>query len=64
MQYTNSQMRYLIEEYIHSERDRLLLVRRLIDGLSFSELEEEFFLSDKQLKRIVYKLQEELFKHL
>ena len=63
MDYTNSRMRFLIEEYIHSERDRLLLTRRLIDGLSFSELEKEFFLSDKQLKRIVYKLQEELFKH-
>ena len=63
MDYTNSRMRELIQEYIHSERDRLLLTRRLIDGLSFSELEKEFFLSDKQLKRIVYKLQEELFKH-
>ena len=64
MNYTNSQMRMLIEEYIHSERDRRILSRRLIDGITFERLAEEFDMSDKQVKRIVYKLQEQLFRHL
>ena len=63
-EYTNSQVRELISEYIHSERDRKILERRLIDGVVFDKLAEEFDMSDKQIKRIVYKLQEQLFKHL
>ena len=63
-EYTNSQARELIAEYIHSERDRKILTRRLIDGITFERLEEEFGLSNKQIKNIVYKLEEELFKHL
>lgn len=64
MEYTNSQIRELISEHIHSERDRRLLERRLIDGIVFERLGEEFDMSDRQVRRIVYKLQEQLFKHL
>lgn len=64
MPYLNSKIRELIEEYVHSERDRAILKRRLIDGIKFEKLAEEFEMSDKQIKRIVYKYQEELFQHL
>lgn len=64
MDYTNSQIKALIEEHIHSERDRRLMLRRLVDGITFERLAEEFELSDSQVKRIVYRLQGELFRHL
>ena len=64
MEYTNSQIREIIGEWIHSERDRRLLERRLIDGVTFERLAEEFDMSERQIRRIVYKLQEQLFKHL
>ena len=64
MEYTNSQIRAIIAEYVHSERDRLILERRLVDGLTFERLAEELEMSDRQIKRIVYKLQELLFSHL
>ena len=64
MEYTNSRIRELIDEYIHSERDRRILARRLIDGITFERLAEEFDMSDKQIKRVVYKLQERLFDRL
>ena len=64
MEYSNSQIREIIGEWIHSERDRRLLERRLIDGMTFERLAEEFDMSDRQVRRIVYKLQEQLFKHL
>ena len=64
MEYTNSQIRGLIAEHIHSERDRRILERRLIDGITFERLAEEFDMSVRQTKSIVYKLQEQLFKHL
>lgn len=64
MTYTNSEIARLIDEYIHSERDRAILKRRLIDGICFEPLAEEFQLSVRQTKKIVYKAQEQLFKHL
>ena len=64
VEYTNQKIRELIDEYIHSERDRAILKRKLVDGITFERIAEEIQMSDKQIKRIVYKLQEELFKHL
>lgn len=59
--YTNSQMTVLIDEHIHSERDRRLLKRRLIDGICFEPLAEEFDLSVRRTKEIIYRAQEILF---
>ena len=64
MHYTNSDMRNAIEEHIHSERDRKLLLRRLIDGICFEPLAEEFDLSVRQTKNIVYREQTKLFELL
>ena len=64
MEYSNSRIREVIAEWIHDERNRKILERRLIDGLTFERLAEEFDMSDRQMRRIVLKLQEQLFKHL
>lgn len=64
MEYTNSRIRELIAEHIHSARDREILEKRLIDGETFDRLSEIFDMSDRQIRRIVYKLQEQLFKHI
>ena len=61
IEYLNSQVSYLIDEYIHSERDRAILKRRLIDGICYEPLAEEFNLSVRQIKHIVYKGQEIIF---
>ena len=63
MEYTNSQIRALIDEYIHSERDRAILKRRLVDGICFEPLAEEFGMSDRQVKTIVYRSEKILFSH-
>lgn len=64
MEYTNSEMQRLIDEYIHSDRDRRILKRRLIDGIHFEPLAEEFDISTRNCKNIVYRCQAQLFKHL
>ncbi len=64
MEYTNTQIASLIDDYIHSERDRAILKRRLIDGILYDKLADEFELSERHVKRIVYTSQEILFKHL
>ena len=64
MTYTNSEIRYLIDEHIHSQRDRDMLKRRLIDGIAYEPLAEEFDMSVRQCKNIVYREQTELFRYL
>lgn len=64
IEYTNSQISNLIDEYVHSERDRAILKRRLIDGICYEPLAEEFELSVRHIKSIIYKEQEKIFTKL
>lgn len=63
-EYTNSQISGIIDEYIHSERDRKLLKRRLIDGITYERIAEEFDLSVRQVKTIVYRAEKKIFDHV
>ena len=54
----------LIDEWIFSERDREILKRRLLDGITHEKIAEEFDMSVLQIKRIVYKGTDTLRKHL
>ena len=60
MDYTNSRIEHIIDEYVHSERDRAILKRRFIDGICYEPLAEEFNLSVSQIKRIVYKYERKI----
>lgn len=62
--YKNSEMEAAIDEYIHKERDRQILKRRLCDGICYEPLAEEFDLSVSQVKSIVYRSQDKLFNHI
>lgn len=56
-----------ISEYIigkNAERDRKIMKRRLIDGICYEPLAEEFGLSVRHIKTIVYKHEYTIFKHL
>ena len=64
MEYSNSQIREIIEDWIHNSRDRIILSDRLIDGMTFEQIAEKHDMSVRQIKNIVYKLQVQLFKHL
>lgn len=64
IEYSNSEISALIDEYVHSERDRKLLKRRLIDGILYERLAEEFDLSVRQTKAIIYRQQERVLRHL
>ena len=59
-----SEIEHLIDEWILSERDRAILKRRLLDGICYEPLAEEFDLSVRQVKKIVYKSQERIFRHV
>lgn len=53
-----------IDRYVRGERDRAILKRRLIDRIGQEKLAEEFQLSVSQVKRILIKAQEQLFRHI
>lgn len=61
---SRSEWERLIDEWIFSERDRAILKRRLLDGICFEPLSEEFNLSVNQTKTIVYKATGKLIKHI
>lgn len=52
---SNSEIERLIDEWIHSERDRKILKRRLIDGICYEPLADEMFMPVRQIKSIVSK---------
>lgn len=59
---TRNEIEYLIEQRIHNERNRRILRRRLLDGICYEPLAEEFDLSVRQVKNIVYKCEAILFR--
>ena len=64
IEYTNSEIAFLIDEYIHSERDRAILKDRLINGICYEPLAEKYDLSVRQVKTIVYKSEAKLFQNI
>lgn len=55
MTYSNIEFVDLVNEYIHSERDRNILIDRFVNGLTFPELSAKYCLCERQVKRIVKK---------
>ena len=54
----------LIDAYIFNERNRQIVIRRLIDGVSYENLAEEYSLSVNQVKTICYKAIEKISAHI
>lgn len=63
-QYRNSEVIEIISEYIHNERDRGIMIRRLTDMATIERLAEEFDISVSQVKRIIKRCSEEIFRHI
>lgn len=55
-----SEIEHLIDEWILNERNRKILKRRLLDGICYEPLAEEFEMSTAQIKRIIYKGEEKI----
>ena len=53
MEYSNSRIREIIGEYIHDEKHRKLMARRMIDNVTIDRLAEETELSVSTVKRII-----------
>ncbi len=63
-EYTNSRIIAVIDEYIHSQRNRDILKRRYVDGITYERIAEEFDLSVRQVKTIVYRAEQTIIAHV
>lgn len=61
---SRSEANTLIDEWIFKERDRAILKRRLLDGIKYEDLADEFDLSVRQIKNIVHKSELRLYRHI
>ena len=48
----------------NAERNRAIMKRRLLDGICFEPLAEEFQMSVRGIKKVVYKCHEQIVKML
>lgn len=60
----NMEIAEAIDRYVRGERARSILKRRIIDEICYEPLAEEFDISVSQVKRILSKAQEQLYKNL
>lgn len=64
MEYSNSQIREIIAEYIHDEKHRSVMQARLVDNRTLERLAEDHELSVSQVKRIIKKNMQIICRHL
>lgn len=76
----NSRIKEVIEEYIHSDRDRIILNLNLIDNWTYQQISDylykldednrkqginsRYYLTYKQVGRVVLRLEKIVFKHI
>lgn len=77
---TNSEIKAVIDEYIHSERDRIILTKNLVDNWTYQQISDylyaldmenrtkglftDYSLSARQVGRIIIKRERIVFEHL
>ena len=61
---SNSALAELIDNWIKGERNRAIMKRRLIDGICFEPLAEEFELSPRNVRYIVNRCEKIIHRHI
>jgi len=64
IEYANSKIAYIINEYVHSERDRAILLDRYTKQHSYITLSKTYNLSTRHIQTIDYRFRQGvLLKH-
>lgn len=61
---SRSEWEYLINEWVHSERDRRMLVRYLLDDITLEKIAEEVDISVVQCQKRVSLAKKQLLEHV
>lgn len=62
--YSRTELTAAIDEWVLNQKHRDILKSRLIDGMTYEAIAELYDMSTRQIKRIVYKSEEVLFRHI
>lgn len=62
--FSNISFIWAVAQYVHSDRDRKMLVRFYVDDATYDDLCNEFHLSLSQVKRIIFKQGMIAFNHM
>lgn len=52
--YSNFLLREIVEEFVHSERDRAILIQKYCNKRTFKQLADEFDVSLTTVKNVIY----------
>ena len=63
-EYSNSQIKHLIQEFIHDEDDRRMLFMRLVNGKTFEAIAAAVQMDVKTVRKRIHKGEETLFRHI
>ncbi|MBQ6413015.1 MAG: sigma-70 family RNA polymerase sigma factor [Ruminococcus sp.] len=61
---SRTELSRLIDEWILVEKYRRILKLRLLDGWTYDEIADRVEMSVRQVKNIVYKNEEKVYKHI
>lgn len=61
--YSNQRVCEVIDDYIHSARDREIILANLVDGVSYDELAGQYSLAYESIKDIMRKGRAALDRH-
>lgn len=64
MEYSNSRLREIVDDFIHSERDRRVFLKKYADNYTFERIAEQEELSVSQVKRIIKKHYMTVFRRM
>ena len=63
MEYTNSHLREIVEDYVHDERARRIMIQKYANNITLERIAEEEDISVSQVKRIIKKHYHSVFCH-
>lgn len=61
---SREQLDELIDQWIFNKRDREIVRERMYDGIGFEQLSDKHGLCVRQVKNIVYKAKEKIYRHI
>lgn len=64
MEYSNSRMIEIVKDYVHHSRDRKIMLHKYVDGDTLEKIAEDFELSVSQVKRIIRKNSDIVFRRM
>ena len=61
---SRTQVQNIINDWIFSRRDRMIMTLYYLDGLTYQQVANEVDMSERQVKNIVYKHEQVFFREL